>query len=95
MHVKKQQLKPYVEQLTGSVVGKEYVEAVYCHSVYLTHMQSTLWEMPNWVKHKLESRLGRNINHLRYAEDTTLMGESEEELKSPLIKSKRRMKKLA
>ena len=35
MHVKKQQLKPYVEQLTGSVVGKEYVKVVYCHSVYL------------------------------------------------------------
>ena len=51
-------------------------------------MQSTLWEMPNWVKHKLESRLGRNINHLRYAEDTTLMGESEEELKSLLMKVK-------
>ena len=44
--------------------------------------------MPRWMKHKLESRLGRNINNLRYTEDTTLMGESEEELKSPLVKVK-------
>ena len=38
---------------------------------------------------------GRNINNLRYADDTTLMGRSEEELKSPLMKVKRRVKKLA
>ena len=37
----------------------------------------------------------RNINNLRYADDTTLMAESEEELKSLLIKVKRRVKKLA
>ena len=47
-------------------------------------------------KHKLESRLpGKNINNLRYADDTTLMAESEEELKSFLKKVKRRVKKLA
>ena len=39
-----------------------------------------------WMKHKLESIAGRNINNLRYAEDTTLMAESEEELKSLLMK---------
>ena len=40
-----------------------------------------------WKKHKLESRLpGKNINNLRYADDTTLMAESEEELKSLLMK---------
>ena len=38
---------------------------------------------------------GRNINNLRYADDTTLMADSEEELKSLLIKGKRRVKKLA
>ena len=38
---------------------------------------------------------GRNINHLRYADDTTLMAESEEELKSLLLKVTRRVKKLA
>ena len=52
-------------------------------------MQSTLCEMLNWMKHKLESRFaGRNINNLRYANDTTLMAESEEELKSLLMKMK-------
>ena len=46
-------------------------------------------EMPGWVKHKLKSRFaGRNINNLRYADDTTLMAESEEELKSLLMKVK-------
>ena len=42
---------------TGSKLGKEYVKAVYCHPAYLTSMQSTSWEMPGWMKHKLESRL--------------------------------------
>ena len=47
-------------------------------------------ETLGWKKHKLESRLpaGRNINHLRYADDTTLMAESEEELKSLVMKVK-------
>ena len=47
-----------------------------------------------WVKHKLESRLaGRNINNLRYADDTTLMAENEEELKSLLKKVKKESEK--
>ena len=45
MQVKKQQLEPDKEQQTGSKLGKEYVKAVYCHSAYLTYMQSTSWEM--------------------------------------------------
>ena len=50
--------------------------------------------MPRWMKHKLESRLlGENINNLRYAEDTTLMGESEKELKSLLMKVKEESEK--
>ena len=50
-------LKPYMEELTGSKLGKEYLKAVYCHPLYLTYMQSTSCEMPEWTKHKLESRL--------------------------------------
>ena len=42
----KQQLKPDMEQQTGSELGKEYIKAVYCHSAYLTYMQSVLCEMP-------------------------------------------------
>ena len=52
--------------------------------------------MLDWKKHKLESRIaGRNINNLRYADDTTLMAESEEELKSLLMKVKEESEKLA
>ena len=45
-----------MEQQTGSKLRKEYVNAVYCHSAHLTYMQSTSCEMPEWMKHKLESR---------------------------------------
>ena len=47
---------------TGSKLGKEYVKAVYCHPAYLTYMQNTSCEMPGWMKHKLESRLPREIS---------------------------------
>ena len=57
MQIKKQQIEQDMEQPTGSKSGKEYVKAVYCHSAYLTFMQSTSCEMPGWMKHKLESRL--------------------------------------
>ena len=56
MQVKKQQLELNMEHWTGSKLGKEYVEAVYCHSAYLTSMQSTSRKMSGWMKHKLESR---------------------------------------
>ena len=46
-----------VEQQTGSKLGKEYIEAIYCHSAYLTSMQSTSYEMPGWINHKVQSRL--------------------------------------
>ena len=94
MQVKKQQLEPHMEQQTGSKLGKEYIKSVYCHPAYLTYMQSTSCEMPSWMNHKLESRLPGNINNLRYADDTTLMAESEEELKNFLMKNER-VKKLA
>ena len=56
MQVKKHQLELDMEQQTSSKSGKEYVKAVYCHLAYLTSMQSTLCEIPVWLKHKLESR---------------------------------------
>ena len=67
-----------MEQQTGSKYEKEYVKTVCCHPAYLTYIQSTSWKTLGWKKHKLESRLPGE----RYADDTTLMGESEEELKS-------------
>ena len=57
MQVKKQRLELDMEQQTGSKPVKEYVKTVYCHPAYLTYMQSKSWEMPGWMKHKLESRL--------------------------------------
>ena len=57
MQVKKQQLELDMEQQTGSKSGKEYAKDVYCHSAYLTYMQSTSCKMLGWMKHKLESRL--------------------------------------
>ena len=62
MQVKEQQLEPNMEQKTGSKLGKEYVKAVYCHPAYLTYMQSTSYEMWDWMKHKLESRLPGEIS---------------------------------
>ena len=74
-----------MEQKTGSKQEKEYVKAVYCHPAYAGLDEA-------WAGIKIA---GSNINNLRYADDTTLMAESEEELKSLLMKVKRRMKKLA
>ena len=57
-------------------------------------MQGTLCKMPGWMKHKLESKIaGRNSNNLRYADDTTLMAESKEELKRLLMKVKEKSEK--
>ena len=62
MQARKQQLELNMEQQTGSKSGKEYIKAVYCHPAYLTYMQSTSYEMPGWMKHKLESRLPGEIS---------------------------------
>ena len=69
-------------------MGKEYVKAVYHHLAYLTYMQSTSCKMPGWIK-KAQVGIkiaGKNINNLKYADDTTLMTKNEEELNSPLMK---------
>ena len=58
------------------------------------YIQSTSCEMPCWMNHKLVKIPGRNINNLRYADDTTLMAESEEELKSLLMDMKEESEKV-
>ena len=87
MQVKEQQLEPDMEQWTGSKLRKEYIKTAYCHSVYLTYIQSTSCKMPGRMKHKLESRL---LGEISITSDTQmippLMAESEEELKSLLMK---------
>ena len=93
MQVKKQQLELDMEQKTGSKSGKEYVKAVYCHPSYL-YAESIMWNA-RLDEGQTEIKIaGKNINSLRYADDTTLMAENEEELKSLLMKLKR-VKKLA
>ena len=75
-----------MEQRTGSKLGKVYVKAVYCHPAYLTYIE---YIMRNARLDEAQAGIkiaGRNINNLRYADDTTLMAESKEELKSFLIK---------
>ena len=90
MQVKKQQLEPDMEQWTGSKLGK----AVYCHPVYLTSLQSTSCKMLECMKHKLKSKLSGEISiPLDSADDTTLMAETEEELKSLLMKVKEESEK--
>ena len=95
MQFKKQQLELDMEQQTGFKQEKEYVKAVCCHPAYLTSMQSTSWETLGWKKCRTGIKIAeRNINHLRYADDTTLMAESEEELKSLVMKVKEESEKV-
>ena len=94
MQVKKQQLELDMEQQSGSKLGKEYVKAVYCHPAYLTYMQSTSCEMLDLDEVQARIKIaGRNINNLRYADDSTLMVESKEELKRLLMKVKEDIEK--
>ena len=90
MRVKEQQLGLGWEQQTGSKLGKEYNKAVYYHPVHLTSM---------YVKCQAGlSQAGinmarRNINNIRYSDDTTLMAEGKEELKCLLMKVKEESEK--
>ena len=88
MQVKKQQLELAMEQPTGSKSGKEYVKAVFCHSAYLTYMQSTSREMPGWMKHKLESRLPGEIS---ITSDMQMIPtyDRKQRTKEPLVESER------
>ena len=85
MQVRKQQLELDMEQQTGSKQGKEYIKAIYCQLAYLTYMRNDRLD-------DAQTRIkiaGRNINNLRYADDTTLMAESEELRKKTLDESER------
>ena len=76
MQVKKQHLELDMEQQTGSKLGKEYVKALYHHPAYLSSMQSTLMWNPRLNEAQAGMKIaGRNINDLRYADDTILMAE--------------------
>ena len=89
MQFKKQQLEPDMEQWTSSKLGKEYIKAVYCHPAEYVMPSAGLDEAQAGIK-----IAGRNINNLRYADDTTLMAEREEKLKSLLMKVKEESEKV-
>ena len=78
-----------MEQQTGSKLEKEYIKDVYCHPACLTYMQSTSYEMPGWMVHKLESRLPGEISITSDKQKTPpLTAKNEEEVKSLLMKVK-------
>ena len=86
MQAKKQQLEPDMEQQTGSKLGKEYVKAMNCHPAFLNFYAGyIMWNAGLDDSQAGMEIAGRNIVNLRYAGDTTLMPESEEELKSLLL----------
>ena len=79
MQVKKQQLESDMEQQAGSKSGKEYIKAAYCHPAYLFNLYAEYTKRNAGMD---EAQAGikivrRNINNLSYADDTTLMAESE------------------
>ena len=82
-----------MEQWTGSKLRNEFIKAIYCHPAYLTYRQSTICGMLGWMTHNLKSRLPGEISTTPHADDTTLMAESEEKLKSLLMKVKEESEK--
>ena len=93
MKVRKQQLELDMEQCTGSKLGKEYFKAVYGHPTCfiicrVQHQNAELDESQAGIKIVV-----RSINNLGHIDDTTLMSESQEELKSLLMKVKKESKK--
>ena len=84
------------QQQTGSKLEREYIKAVYCHPTYLFNLYA---EYIMWNARLDDAQAGikiagRNINNLRYADDSTLMAESKEELKSLLMKVKQEIEKV-
>ena len=95
MQVKKQQLELDMEQQTGFKSGKEYVKAVYCHPYLFNFYGEYIMRNAGLEEAQAGIKIaGKNINNFRYADDTTLMAESEEEVKSLLMKVKEESEKV-
>ena len=83
-----------MEQQTGFKSGKEYIKAVHGHPAYFLYAEYIM-RNPGLDEAKAEIKIaGRKINNLRYADDTTLIVESKEELKSLLMKVKEKSEKV-
>ena len=89
MQVKKQQLELDMEPKTGSKLGIEYVKAVYCHILCLLNLYAEYIMRNDGLDEAQAGIKIAGINNLRYTDDTILMAEIEEELKSLLMKSER------
>ena len=86
-------LKKYAPKIQGN--SQENIKAVYCHPAYLTEYAEYIMQNARLDKAQAGIKIaGRNINSLRYADDITLMKESEEELKSLLMKVKEESEKV-
>ena len=94
MHVKKQQLELDMEQQTDFKSGKEYIKAVYWHPAYLTYIEYITWNAGLDEAQAGIKIARRKINNLTYADDTTRVAESEEDLKSLLMKVKEESEKV-
>ena len=94
MQVRKQQLESDMDQQTGSKLGKQNINAVCCHSAYSYFYAEDIMRnaRPDEAQAGIKTA-GRNINNLKSADDTTLMAESKEELKSFLMKVKEESEK--
>ena len=84
-----QQLEPDMEQQTGSKLEKDYIKAVYCHSAYLTYMQSILYEMLGWMNYKLESRLPGEMSITLDMKMTPLLWRKQRGTKESLVEGDR------
>ena len=94
MQVRKWQLELDMEQQTGSKSGKEHIKSCILSPWLFNFYAESITRNAGLEEAQAGIKIaGRNINNLRYADDTTLMAESEEELKSLLMKV--RVKKLA
>ena len=94
LQVKKQQLELDIEPKTSSKLGKEYVKAVYCHPAYLTYNAEYIMQNVRLDEAQAGIKIAtRSFSNLRYVDDTTLMAESKEELKSLLMKVKEERRK--
>ena len=85
-----------VEQQTVSKLGKEHIKGcILSPCLFNLYAKYIMRNAGLAEAHAGIKIAGRNINHLRYANDTTLMAESEEELRSLLMKVKEESEKLA
>ena len=78
-----------MEQQTGSILGKEYVKAVFCHPAYLTSMQNTSCKILDWMKHKLESRLLGEISIISDMQMTPPLWQKQRRTEEPLDENER------